>query len=69
MAWILGINLFTTYLLIKARNKFKMHNIGSLSDLALVCFGYGAKVVTDIIVMLTQFSFLVAYNIYLGQQF
>ena len=46
-----------------------MHNIGSLSDLALVCFGYGAKVVTDIIVMLTQFSFLVAYNIYLGQQF
>jgi len=35
----LGINMFSVYLLVKARNHYKRQNILSLSDLVAVCFG------------------------------
>lgn len=35
----LAINMFSVYLLVKARNHYKRENILSLSDLVVVCFG------------------------------
>ena len=69
LLWILIINIFTTYLLVKARNKFKHLDIVNLSDLAVVCYGPTAKFWTDVLIVATQGSFLVAYNIYFGDQF
>jgi hypothetical protein len=59
--WILCINCFTTYLLIKARNKYKHEVISSLSDLAVKCMGPSARGPTDAVILVTQASFLIAY--------
>lgn len=39
-----------------------------MSDLSLVTYGPTAKAATDILVIITQLSFLVAYNMYFGSQ-
>lgn len=69
LAYILAVNMFTTYLLLKARNKFKREHISNLSELAFLLYGERARAATDVLILATQFSFLVAYNIYFGQQF
>jgi amino acid permease len=67
LIWILLLNIFTTYLLIKARNKYRMDSIASLSDLAEKTLGPEARAPTDLLIMITQASFLVAYDIYAGE--
>jgi amino acid permease len=67
LVWILLINCFTTYLLIKARNKYKQEVISSLSDLAVKCLGPEAKTPTDAVILVTQASFLIAYQVYAGE--
>jgi hypothetical protein len=47
------VNCYTTYLLIKARNKFKQHEVTTLSDMSQLCFGERAKYGTDILVITT----------------
>ena len=67
LIFLLVINCFTTYLLLKARNKFKRTEINNLSDLAYEIYGtQTARTLTDLVIVITQFSFLVAYNIYFG---
>ena len=53
LLWILCINCFTTYLLIKARNKFKLEPIVNLGDLADRLYGSNAKLATDILIVVT----------------
>jgi amino acid permease len=67
LVWILAINCFTTYLLIKARNKFKNEIISNMSDLAVRCCGESARAPTDLLIVVTQASFLVAYDVYFGE--
>lgn len=67
LTWILIINCFTTYLLIKARNKYKTDVISSLSDLAVNCIGPNARAPTDAVILVTQASFLIAYQVYAGE--
>jgi amino acid permease len=67
LIYLLLINMFTTCLMIKARNKFKNKRIVNLSDLAFEVYGERAKWVIDFLVVITQLSFLVAYNIYFGE--
>ena len=62
------VNSISTYLIIKARNVFKRQQVTSLSDLAVLCYGDKAKLPMDIFVIAIQFSFLFAYNIFLGDQ-
>jgi amino acid permease len=53
LAYILIINCFTTYLLVKARNKFKQEQIINLSDLADKLFGPKAKHLTEALIVVT----------------
>ena len=39
MGFLMLVNILSTYLIIKARNRYKMHNISSMSQLALITFG------------------------------
>jgi hypothetical protein len=65
---LLVINIFTTYLVIKARNRYKMHDISTLGQLSLVCFGPKVKYFTDLIVISYGTSLVLSYNIYFGKQ-
>ena len=67
LLYLLGINCFSTWLIIKARNKFKQSKIVNLSDLALLLYGERAQWMTEVLVVVTQYSFLIAYNIYFGE--
>jgi amino acid permease len=62
MTLLLCINIFSTYLMIKARNRYKMHEINNISQLALVCIGREAKYFTDFIVLSFGVSLTLAYN-------
>lgn len=65
---LLAMNVFTTYLVIKARNRYKMHEISTLGHLALVCFGSKVKYFTDLIVISYGTSLALSYNIYFGRE-
>jgi amino acid permease len=68
LLYIGTINIFCAWLLIKARNKFKNKSIKNLSDLAMELYGERGRMITDLMNILTMAVFLVAYNIYLGEQ-
>jgi len=68
MVIVWALNSCSTYLIIKARNVFKRQEITSVSDLAVACYGDKAKLPMDVFVIIIQFSFLFAYNIFLGDQ-
>jgi amino acid permease len=65
---LLCANIFTTYLVIKARNRYKMHDIYNMSQLALVVFGQKTKYFTDFLVLTYGTSSILAYNMYLEKQ-
>ena len=65
---LLLFNIFTTYMVIKARNRYKMHEISTLGQLALVCFGPKFKYFTDFIVISYGTSLCLSYNIYFGKE-
>ena len=54
LLWILAANCYTTWLLIKARNKFKREEVKNLSDLAYKLYGTDlARRLTDFIILAT----------------
>lgn len=53
LLWLFVINGFTTWLIVKARNKFKHKVVVNLSDLAKECYGEKAVVIIDILIVLT----------------
>lgn len=69
LSWLLFVNCFTAFLLIKTKNKFKKSEILSIGDLAFKVFGENAKTFTDILIMLSYASYLICFNSYFGIQF
>lgn len=65
---LLVMNIFTTYLVIKARNRYKMHEIGTLGDLALVCYGPKFKYFADFLTLSYGTSLMLSFNIYFGKE-
>lgn len=53
LLWLLALNLFCTYVLIKARNRFKDIKIASLSELAGHIYGPRVGLLTDVILVVT----------------
>ena len=68
MTWVLILNLVSTWMVIKARDRFKYNDVRNLSDLVFLCFGETAKYATDVLVFLVQFAFLVGYCIFFGNE-
>ena len=66
LSWLLFVNCFTAFLLIKTKNKFKKCEILTISDLAFKVFGENAKTFTDILIMLSYASYLICFNSYFG---
>ena len=62
------ISLISSYLLFKARNKYKDKVIVDLADLAFVCYGPKMRILCEVILVTCQISIMMAYLIYLGTQ-
>ena len=66
---ILLLNLYSIQLLIKSRNKYKHHQIKNLCDLSEKVYGTKyARRMTDLLLVVTELSFCIAYTIYFGEQ-
>ena len=65
---ILAINLYSVWLLLKTRDKWKSHRIQNLSDIAKILFGDDAKLKTDYLLIATELTICITYNIYFGEQ-
>ena len=62
------LNMYTMWLLVKARNRFKHDTITTLGDLGTKLFGESVGVGISIIQILCSFVFLLAYQKYIGEQ-
>ena len=62
------ISLCSSYMLFKARNRFKSQTIVDFADLGYACYGEKMRLFCQVILMVAQLSFLTAYMIYLGEQ-
>jgi len=62
------INMFSVYLLIKARNYYKHENILNLAELVERTHGRNWKIFVQAVIVLTQALFIMIYFIYLGEQ-
>lgn len=69
LSWLLFVNSFTAYLLIKTKNKFKKSEILSISDLVSIVFGENTKIFTESLIMLSYASYLICFNSYFAIQF
>jgi amino acid permease len=66
--YVLAINLYCTWLLIKARNRFKKDQIVDICDLTAVMFGEKYRLGMSIFLSINNGLFLVAYLVFFGTQ-
>lgn len=67
--YVLTINLFGVYLMIKARNRFKRdNNIVDLVELGVKLYGSWVRPILITVLVLCNFSFLMAYTMHFGTQ-
>ena len=62
------ISLWSTWLLIKARNRFKNKRIATLGELAGLLFGDAGKIAVMIAHFCTLYGFIITFNVYFGKQ-
>lgn len=67
-AYVLAINLYCVYLLLKARNRFKNDKIVDLCDLAVKLYGEKARIWISIILVLTNALYCICYVLFFGTQ-
>ena len=65
-AYVLAVNLYCVYLLLKARNRFKNDKIVDLCDLAVKLYGEKARVWMSIILVLTNALYCICYVLFFG---
>ena len=66
-AYVLLVNVFGQYLIIKARNRFKTdETIVDITDLGAKLYGEGLRPFLTIVLVTCNFSFLMAYVMYFG---
>ena len=61
------LNMYTMWLLIKARNRFKHHKIATLGDLAVKLYGDNTGYLVGFIQIAASIVFLLAYQAYMGE--
>lgn len=67
-AYIISINLFCLYILVKARNRFKREPIVDICDLGARLFGEGIRPLISLLLCFTNGLFLCAYVLFYGSQ-
>jgi hypothetical protein len=66
--YVVLINLYCTWLLIKTRNRFKKEKIVDVCDLTAVLFGEEYRIYMSIFLSITNGLFLVCYAVFFGSQ-
>ena len=66
--YVLVVNAYTLWLTIKTRNRFKHDKISDLCDLSVKLYGEGARKYFNVLLILCQALFLMAYEVFLGEQ-
>ena len=64
--YILFINVYMVYILVKARNRFKKETITDICDLGVKLYGPNARKYLVSILVCNQIGFLFAYTIFVG---
>ena len=66
--YVVLINIFSMYLYIKARNRFKKERIRDNGDLAQRLYGDFCGSLMTVLIICTNFVFLIAYVMFIGTQ-
>ena len=64
--YIVLVNVFCVYILLKARNRFKREKIVDICDLSAVLYGEWTRPLMSILLITTNSCFLMAYVMFLG---
>ena len=67
-AYVIMMNIFCVYILLKARNRFKREEIIDICDLAAVLYGEWARPLMSSLLIATNGIFLMAYIMFFGTQ-
>ena len=65
-AYVIFINVFCVYILIKARNRFKRKEIVDICDLAVVLYGDKVRPLIAMLLIATNGCFMMAYIMFMG---
>ena len=68
MLYVLFVNLFCTYILLMARNRFKRDHIVDISDLSAKLYGEGLRPLVAFLLVITNATFLMCYVMFFGTQ-
>ena len=67
--YVLSVNLFGVYLIVQARNRFKRDsNIIDIVELGVKLYGPWVRPILITVLVLCNFSFLMAYTMHFGYQ-
>ena len=67
-AYIVAINIYCIYILLKARNRFKREEVIDICDLSAKLYGEGTRPIMSVLLIATNAFFLMAYVMFLGTQ-
>ena len=66
--YIILMNVFCIYILLKARNRFKREKIVDICDLSARLYGEGTRPLMSILLLVTNSVFLMCYSMFFGTQ-
>ena len=66
--YVLIVNMYTLWLTVKTRNRFKHEKISDICDLSVKLYGEGARKYFNLVLIFSQAMFLMAYEVFLGDQ-
>lgn len=67
--YVTAVSVYTTWLLIKARNRFKTKRIVDIGDLTAILYGESKRKWTDWLLVVANIQFLMCYTVFIGEQF
>lgn len=65
-AYVCLMNLYSVWLIVKARNRFRSQRIVDICDLAAAIYGEKSRKWVVMAMVLTNLAFLSSYSLYLG---
>jgi len=68
LTYIITMNIFCVYLLLKARNRFKREAVVDICELAVALYGEWIRPLMATLLIFTNSCFLMAYVMFLGTQ-
>ena len=66
--YVLSVNLYCVWILLKARNRFKNDKIVDICDLAVKLYGENARQYMTFLLVSTNFLYLMCYEVFFGSQ-